>query len=136
VVMGEDIDPTAVAVMVEAALDADVPTQRPEERRDIALTRGMSRIDQRIQLRTLPSDLDADGATDGRNDPFQASDRDAADRSALQPRDDLPRHAGPPAERLLPPVAAQSQGTDGTWDIRVHRPIMATAAYQPLTLCR
>lgn len=130
---GEDVDPAAVAVLIEADLNSNQPAKARQELRDFLLDCSVCGIDELVESLALPSDLDMKRRPECPDDAIQALQGHAIHPPTLDARHHLAGDASAVAENVLAPPPEETQRAYGAAGIREHRPIVAMSAYRRRT---
>ena len=131
---GEDVDPPAIAVSVEAHLDARRPPCGPKERDRVLDDPSVDGIEEPIEFLAAPADAQLRARLEGVKQATDEPKRLRSHLSAFDPRDDLPRDAGSAGEVGLSPAPPTTEGADGAGKVRSeHQPMIVSAAYPPIT---
>jgi hypothetical protein len=131
--IGEDVVPATVAVVIEADLDRDEPPGRAEHGRHGVLELRMARIHEAVQLLSVPRQPHLEASAKGRCNSVDLVERDAVPVTPLDALDDLARDTGHPREVLLPQPEASPQDAEPITNRSPHGPILAGRAYRAIT---
>lgn len=131
----ENIDASAIAVVIEAHLNARFPPCGGEKRHGLLHELCVRRVDQPVEVGSVPSNGDVDGRAEGHDNATQGADRHRLHGPALDARQDLARHAGTRGEVGLAPAAMATEVPYRSWQIGSHNhcTMIATSHYSPVT---
>ncbi len=104
-VPGEQVDPAALAISAVADLDTDDPPPSLQATFDGGADRGVTGIEQPIELRAVPHHPYIDAGTECHEQLLDDADHEEARMPALQQRDGSPADSGPRGKaRLCQPL--------------------------------
>ncbi len=93
--------------MVEAHLNPELPSEAGQQHGDSLLERGVSLIEETVELFAMPPKGELDRRLERTHDPVDGADRQPRQLPALESRHDITRERRPSAELLLGPAAPQ-----------------------------
>lgn len=128
-----EIAASTIPVMVEAHLRLHAPPSRRETPGGCLLDVGMLAIDQAVEIRSLPPNLDNERGIQRIDQPRERTDGQALQRSGFSARDRVAREPGTPPEIVLAPSATHAKPPHGGRHVRSHRWMIVDRDYPALT---
>ena len=131
--MPKDVNATAIAVVVEAHLDPDLPAEGVEQLHGALDERRMLGVHEAVELLAAPADHQLARRAERVQDPGHGPHVHAGEIAALDARHGLPGDRRPLSEVGLAPSPSAPKVPNCPWEVGAqHRPMMARRTYRPL----